>query len=85
MGRTRRSGSTAGEALPLQLHIAGPQKGVGRFSAPCPRGLCSRRLVHPSGHAVCLCACEPEVSPGRQHSEEAAETQEAETAEETLA
>jgi hypothetical protein len=32
MGRTRRSGNTAGEALPLQLHIAGPQKGVGPFS-----------------------------------------------------
>jgi hypothetical protein len=32
MGKTRRSGRTAGEALPLQLHIAGPQKGVGSFS-----------------------------------------------------
>jgi hypothetical protein len=36
MGRTRRSGSTAGEALLLQLHIVGPQKGVGPFS-PTPR------------------------------------------------
>ena len=33
MGRTRRSGNTAGEALPLQFHIAGLQKGVGSFSA----------------------------------------------------
>jgi hypothetical protein len=32
MGRTRRSGRTAGEALLLQLHIAGSQKGVGPFS-----------------------------------------------------
>ena len=31
MGRTRRSGNTADEALPLQLHIVGPQKGVGPF------------------------------------------------------
>ena len=31
MGATRRSGNTAGEALPLQLHIVGPQKGVGPF------------------------------------------------------
>ena len=36
MGRTRRSGSTAGEALPLQLHIAGPQKGVGSVSLSWP-------------------------------------------------
>jgi hypothetical protein len=34
MRRTRRSGNTAGEALPLQLHIAGPQKGAGSFFAP---------------------------------------------------
>ena len=32
MGKARRSGRTAGETLPLQLHIAGPQKGVGPLS-----------------------------------------------------
>ena len=47
MRRTRRSGSTAGEALPLQLHIAGPQKGVGSLScvvlaSPDHPGLCDR-------------------------------------------
>jgi hypothetical protein len=31
MGTTRRSGNTAGEALPLQFHIVGPQKSVGPF------------------------------------------------------
>jgi hypothetical protein len=31
MGRTRRSGH-AGEALPLQFHIAGPHRGVGALS-----------------------------------------------------
>jgi hypothetical protein len=36
MGATRRSGNTAGEALPLQLHIAGPQKGVGSLSRRQP-------------------------------------------------
>jgi UDP-glucose 6-dehydrogenase len=56
MGRTRRSGNTAGAALPLQLHTAGPHKGGRRviLSPSCPRGL--RRpqpqAVHPSGHAV---------------------------------
>jgi hypothetical protein len=31
MGTTRRSGNTAGEALPLQFHIVGPQESVGPF------------------------------------------------------
>ena len=36
MRRTRRSGSTAGEALPLQFHIAGPQKSAGSVSLSWP-------------------------------------------------
>lgn len=32
MRMTRRSGQTAGEALPLQFHIVGSQKGVGPLS-----------------------------------------------------
>jgi len=32
MGKTRRSGNTADEALRMQFHIAGSQKGVGSFS-----------------------------------------------------
>jgi hypothetical protein len=60
MRRTRRSGSTAGEALPLQLHIAGPQKGVGPFS----RG---RALVAGAGSRASRCShrvdsCRPDLS-----------------------
>jgi hypothetical protein len=36
MRKTRRSGLTASEAQPLQLHIAGPQKGVGSLSVGRP-------------------------------------------------
>jgi hypothetical protein len=47
IGRTRRSGH-AGEALPLQFHIAGPHRSVGSFSRrPRPRGL--RRLEPKAG------------------------------------
>jgi hypothetical protein len=77
MGRTRRSAHTAGEALPLQLHIAGPQKGVRSFSRPVPPGL---RRPRPQAVAKrsAVHACEQEVPRGRQNAEEAAETQEAE-------
>jgi hypothetical protein len=59
MRRTRRSGSTAGEALPLQLHIAGPQKGVGPFSrgralAACA-GHCYRPSLPPATRSAVLC------------------------------
>jgi hypothetical protein len=61
MRRTRRSGSTAGEALLLQLHIAGPQKGVGPFSRRRALGL--RRpqpqAVHASSHAVAMSSALP--------------------------
>jgi hypothetical protein len=43
MGKTRRSGQTAGEAMPLQLHIAGPQKGVGSFSRRHALAACAGR------------------------------------------
>ena len=59
MRRTRRSGSTAGEALPLQLHIAGPQKGVGPFLrgralAACA-GHCHRPSLPPATRSAVLC------------------------------
>jgi len=81
MGRTRRSGHTAGEALPLHLHIAGNKKGVGSFSprrAPGPgrAAAVGRPCQQPSGWPSY--ACEHEVPCGRQDAEEAAETQEAE-------
>jgi hypothetical protein len=85
MGRIRRSGHTAGEALPLQLHIAGPQKGVGSFCrcrafAPCVGR--SRRPSILAGHAVGRPMLSvQEVPRGRQDAKEAAETQEAEAAE----
>ncbi len=59
MGRTRRSGRTAGEALPLQLHIAGSQKGVGPFSngvPPLPAQGRSHRRFRPGGRRGSFCA-----------------------------
>jgi hypothetical protein len=85
MRRTRRSGNTAGEALLLQLHIAGPQKGVGSFSGRRALAAYAGRSHRPSIPPPCgrpFNACEQEMPPGRQDAEEAAETQEAEAAEE---
>ena len=85
MGRTRRSGHTAGEALPLQLHTAGPHKGGRRviLSPPCPRGLPGHSrgpsCHQPRGWALRL---RTGGVMWRQDAKEAAETQEAEAAQE---
>jgi hypothetical protein len=66
MRRTRHSGRTAGEALLLQLHIAGPQKGAGSFSrrralrlaqaaGPSTPAATRSRCRAPAG--VCVRAC----------------------------
>jgi hypothetical protein len=53
MGRTRRSGHTAGEALPLQLHIAGlTTVGVGSFSRRRALAACAGRSRRPSMSAA---------------------------------
>jgi hypothetical protein len=84
MGRTRRSGHTADEALPLQLHIVGLQKSVGPISCRLALATHAGRGRRPPIPAATRSsyACGQEVPRGRQDPEEAAEAQEAEAAEE---
>jgi hypothetical protein len=56
MRRTRRSGQTAGEALPLQFHIVGSQKGAGPLNRRRAPSLAPRQpqAVHAMSDAVAL-------------------------------